>query len=128
MILLAGKNKITYYSALLMDRAIDIAQKLLNIFGKLIHLATYRILVDPVRASAIYLAITSVTVPAGVEVNGCFILVTYLLYQNRLFYEKDGKVEQTFLQVVLDRRFFLKLRRDSLRWGGLCYRKNRRAT
>jgi len=70
-------------------------------------MSTYRILVDPIRASAVLISIgIAITVPFRLEVNICFIIFTHLIYQDRLFYEKDGKVKQTFREVLADRSFF----------------------
>ena len=120
MSLLAHKNKIKYNIDLWVDIPIGISQKLLDLIGKLIRISTYSILVDPIRASAALISIgIAITVPFRLEVNICFIISTRLIYQDRLFYEKDGKVKQTFREVLADRSFFLKLRRDSPRKGGV---------
>ena len=125
MKLLAHRNEDKYYVDLWGDIFLGISQKLLHVGGKILHMATFRILVDPIRASAVLISIgLAITVPAGPGVNLCFILFTRFLYSIRRFYEKDGKVTQTFREVLADRSFFLKLRRDSLRKGGLMYRRN----
>jgi hypothetical protein len=125
MKLLAHRNEDRYYVDLWGDIFLGISQKLVHVGGKILHMATFWILVDPIRASAVLISIgITITVPSGPGVNLCFILFTRFLYSIRRFYEKDGKVTQTFLEVLADRSFFLKLRRDSLRKGGMEYRKS----
>jgi len=125
MKLLAHRNEDRYYVDLWGDIFLGISQKLVYVGGKILHMATFWILVDPIRASAVLISVgLAITVPSGPGVNLAFIAFTHFLYFIRRFYEKDGKVTQTFREVLADRSFFLKLRRDSLRKGGLAYRKD----
>ena len=120
-----NRTSLEFKLGLVIDHAIDIALKILLLTGKVLHLLTYNTLVDPYLATAIYFGIASFTYPYGNDIHGWYIFFVYLIYWNRQFYESDGKVSQSFLEILYDKRFFLKLRRDTLRWSRLSKRNKK---